>query len=202
MPLWLAARPLLLASRSAVRRAVLEAAGVPVEARPAPIDERGIEAQSGLSQADAVAALLAREKARAAAAGDPDRIVLGADQTLSLGARRFAKPADRAGAREQLCALRGNTHTLHSAIAVVRAGEVVFEHVDAAHLTMRNFSDAFLEAYLDTVGDAATASVGGYQLEGPGIQLLECVEGDHFTVLGLPLLPLLDWLRRAGLLAG
>jgi septum formation protein len=90
---------------------------------------------------------------------------------------------------------------LHSAVAVVRGGAVAFEHVDAAHLVMRDFSDAFLDRYLDTVGDKATASVGGYQLEGAGIQLFERVDGDHFTVLGLPLLPLLDWLRRAGLLA-
>jgi septum formation protein len=128
-------------------------------------------------------------------------MVLGADQTLALGMRRFSKAADRAGARAQLSALRGKTHTLHSAVAVVRDGAIAFEHVDAAHLAMRDFSDQFLDRYLDTVGDKATASVGGYQLEGPGIQLFDRVDGDHFTVLGLPLLPLLDWLRRAGLLA-
>jgi nucleoside triphosphate pyrophosphatase len=97
--------------------------------------------------------------------------------------------------------LHGKTHALHSAVAVVRGGAVAFEHVDAAHLVMRDFSDEFLDRYLDTVGDKAMASVGGYQLEGAGIQLFERVDGDHFTVLGLPLLPLLDWLRRAGLLA-
>jgi septum formation protein len=201
MPLWLDARPLLLASKSAVRRAVLEAAGIPVEVRPAAVDERAIEARAGLAAAAEVAALLAREKAKAAAAADAGRIVLGADQTLALGQRRFDKAADRAGAREQLRALRGQTHTLHSAAALVRSGQVLFECVEAAHLTMRAFSDGFLERYLDTVGDAATASVGGYQLEGPGIQLFERVEGDHFTVLGLPLLPLLAWLRQNGLLA-
>jgi septum formation protein len=201
MPLWLAAQPLVLASKSVARRAVLEAAGVPVEIKPAAIDERAIEAQAGPASADQAASLLAREKARAVAGGNPGRVVLGADQTLALGERRFSKAADRTGAREQLCALRGRTHTLHSALAVVRDDAVLFEHVDAAHLIMRAFSDEFLDRYLDAVGEAATASVGGYQLEGLGVQLFERVEGDHFTVLGLPLLPLLDWLRRAGLLA-
>jgi septum formation protein len=201
MPLWLDARPLVLASQSKARRALLEAAGVAIEVKPASIDERAIEQRAGLPDAGAVAALLAREKAKAGASADPSRLVLGADQTLALGEQRFSKAADRATARAQLAALRGRTHMLHSAVAIVRAGAVVFEHVDAAHLTMRNFGDSFLESYLDAAGDAATASVGGYQLEGLGIQLFERVEGDHFTVLGLPLLPLLQWLRRAGLLA-
>jgi len=201
MSLWLAARPLVLASKSAVRRALLEAAGVPVEIAPADIDERAVEARAGLDDAGMAAALLAREKAKAVAQNHPGRMVLGADQTLALGHRRFSKAPDRAAARDQLMALRGKTHTLHSAVAVVAAGAVVFEHVDAAHLTMRAFSDGFLDRYLDAVGAAATASVGGYQLEGAGIQLFDRVEGDYFTVLGLPLLPLLDWLRRAGHLA-
>ena len=201
MPLWLAARPLVLASKSTARRTLLEAAGIPVEIVPADVDERAVEARAGLNDAEAVAVLLAREKARAVAAKHPNRMVIGADQTLALGERRFSKAADRAGAREQIAALRGKTHTLHSAIAVVAAGAIVFEHVDAARLTMRSFSDDFLEAYLDAVGAAATASVGGYQLEGVGLQLFERIEGDHFTVLGLPLLPLLDWLRRSGDLA-
>ena len=199
MTLW-RAEPLVLASKSAVRRAVLEAAGVPVEVDAGDIDERGIEARSGLTDPGEVAKLLAREKARAVSMTKFGRIVLGADQTLALGAQRFSKAADRAGAREQLRALRGKTHALHSAVAVLRDGAILFEHVGVARLTMRAFSDAFLEGYLDAAGGAATASVGGYQLEGIGAQLFERIDGDHFTVLGMPLLPLLDWLRRANLL--
>jgi septum formation protein len=201
MPLWLGVRPLVLASKSAVRRALLEAAGVVVEVKPPLIDERAIEARAGVAAAGDVAALLARQKARAVSGIDREQMVLGADQTLTLGERRYSKPSDRAGAREQLQALRGRTHTLHSAVAIVQTGTVRFEYVDAARLTMRAFSDEFLESYLNAVGDAALASVGCYQLEGLGVQLFERVEGDHFTVLGLPLLPLLDWLRQAGLLA-
>lgn len=200
MTLWLADRPLVLASKSAVRRTLLQAAGIPVEIQAADIDERAIEAGAGLADPGEVAKLLAREKARAVSLLRPDRVVLGADQTLALGARRFSKAADRAGARAQLAALRGQTHALHSAVAAMRGGEVLFERVEAARLTMRAFSDGFLERYLDTVGDTAMASVGGYQLEGVGLQLFERIEGDHFTILGLPLLPLLNWLRQAGLL--
>ena len=200
MTLWRADLPVVLTSKSAVRRAVLEAAGVPVEVDAAEIDERGIEAGSGLTGPGAVAKLLATEKARAVSIKQSGRIVLGADQTLALGEQRFSKAADRAGAREQLRALRGKTHALHSAVAVLRGGDVLFEHVAVARLTMRAFSDGFLESYLDAVGGAAMSSVGGYQLEGRGAQLFERVDGDHFTVLGLPLLPLLHWLRSEGLL--
>ena len=200
MTLWCADWALVLASRSAVRRAVLEAAGIPVEVDAADIDERAVEARAGLHDPGEVAKLLAGEKARAVSVTKPDRFVLGADQTLALGGRRFSKAADRAGARAQLRELRGKTHTLHAAVAVLRNGEVMYEHVAAARLTMRAFSDEFLESYLDVVGAAAMASVGGYQLEGCGAHLFEHVEGDHFTVLGLPLLPLLQWLRGEGLL--
>jgi nucleoside triphosphate pyrophosphatase len=200
MPLWLAARPLVLASRSTSRRALLEAAGVPVEIHPADIEERAIEAGAGLSGPSEVAALLARAKARAVAAAMPGRLVLGADQTLALETRRFSKPTDRAAAAEQLRALRGRTHALHSALALARGGDIVFEYVAVARLTMRPFTEAFLQSYLDAAGAAVTGSVGAYQLEGIGVQLFERVDGDQPTILGLPLLPLLDWLRGERLL--
>jgi septum formation protein len=201
MPLWLAAVPLVLASRSAVRRSLLEAAGVPVEICPADIDERGVEAGAPLQAPVAIAALLAREKASVIAGRNRGRLILGADQTLSLDGRRFAKPADRAAARAQLRALSGRTHELYSAIAFVQDGTMLFEYVGVARLTMRAVSDRFLNDYLDAVGAAATASVGAYQLEGLGIQLFERLEGDYFTVLGLPLTTALDFLRRHGCLA-
>ena len=201
MPLWLAAVTLVLASRSAVRRKLLEAAGVPVEICPADIDERGVEAGAPLQAPVAIAALLAREKASVIAERNRGRLILGADQTLSLDGRRFAKPADRTAARAQLRALSGRTHELYSAIAFVQDGAVLFEYVGVARLTMRAVSDRFLDDYLDAVGEAATASVGGYQLEGLGIQLFERIDGDYFTVLGLPLTTALDFLRRHRCLA-
>src|ERR1700719_1777914 len=201
MPLWLAAAPLVLASRSAVRRTLLEAAGVPVEICPADIDERGVEAGAPLQAPVAIAALLAREKAALIAERNHGRLVLGADQTLSLDGRRFSKPADRSAARAQLRALSGRTHELYSAIAFVCDDTVLFEYVGVARLTMRAVSERFLDDYLDAVGDAATASVGAYQLEGLGIQLFERLDGDYFTVLGLPLTTALDFLRRHGCLA-
>jgi nucleoside triphosphate pyrophosphatase len=198
MPLWLAGEPLVLASKSASRHAILRDAGIPVAVEPADIDERAIEQRSAKQDAGELAAMLAREKARTVAARRPGRLVLGADQTLALGERRFSKPADRAGARRQLAALRGQTHELHSAVALARGSSVLFEHREVARLTMRSFSDQFLEAYLDAAGAAVTASVGAYQLEKVGIQLFERIEGDHFTILGLPVLPLLEFLRSAG----
>jgi len=200
MALWLADRPLLLASKSASRRALLQAAGIPTEVKPADIDERGIEAKAGLADPGAVASLLAREKAAAISVGQPGRLVLGADQTLALGQRRFSKPADRAAARGQLKMLRGQSHALHSAVAIIRDGEPVFEHCAVARLTMRAFSDEFLESYLDTAGEEVTASVGAYQVEGLGVQLFAHIDGDHSTILGLPLLPVLEALRREGAL--
>lgn len=180
---------------------LLIAAGVPVETCPADLNERGLEAQANLQFAGAVAVLLAREKAMAAAKLRPGRLTLGADQTLALGAERFAKPTDRNAARAQLCALRGRSHELHSAIVFVQDGKVLYEHVDVARMTMRTFSDRFLETYLDTLGQDVTTTVGVYRIEGLGVQLFDRIEGDYFTVLGLPLMQALDFLRRRGCLA-
>ncbi len=199
--LWLAPQPLVLASRSKVRQTLLQQAGIPVEVKPADIDERSVEAAASSQEARAVALLLALEKARATARLHPGRLTLGADQTLALGAERFAKPADRAAARAQLRALAGRTHELHSAIAFVQNDNVLFEHAAVARLTMRPLSDSFLDLYLEAAGTAVTASVGAYQLEGLGAQLFERIDGDYFTVLGLPLIPTLDFLRRCGCLA-
>ncbi len=201
MALWVAAEPLVLASKSTARLALLAGAGIAVEVLAADIDERGIEAKASAKDAGVAAVLLAREKARAVAAQRPGRLVLGADQTLALGARRFSKPADRAAAADQLRDLRGKTHALHSAFAVMRDADVLFEHADVARLTMRMFSDRFLEQYLDLAAEEVTSSVGAYQLEKAGIQLFERIEGDYFTILGLPLLPLMDFLRRERCLA-
>ena len=201
MPLWLADRPLVLASKSEIRRALLADAGIPVDVSPADIDERGIEQCATTRDEGDIAMVLARAKAQAIAARLPGRLVLGADQTLALGERRFSKPADRAAARDQLKALRGQTHELHTAVALARDGAIAFEHREAAGLTMRAFSDGFLESYLDAMGGAVTASVGGYQLEKAGVQLFERIDGDHFVILGLPLVALLAYLRRAGCLA-
>jgi septum formation protein len=189
-------QPLVLASKSDVRGKLLAAAGLRFEIRPAQLDERALEAKAGVSDAAAAARILARAKAEAVSATRAGHLVLGADQTLALGAKRFSKPADQTAAAEQLRSLRGRSHELHSALALVRDGKVLFDCADSARLTMRDFSDKFLDDYLAIAGDAALASVGGYQLEGIGIHLFERVEGDYFTILGLPLLPLLAFLRQ------
>lgn len=200
MPLWLSSDPLVLASRSKVRQKLLAAAGIPIDVSPADLDERELEALSPSQQSAAVATFLASEKALSVELNNPGRLVLGADQLLALDGKRFSKPGDRATARAQLLALSGRTHTLYSAIAFVQNASVLFEHVSTARMTMRLLSDRFLECYLDVVGEAATESVGAYQLEGIGIQLFERVEGEYFTVLGLPLMEVLDFLRQQGYL--
>jgi len=196
MALWLSSQPLVLASRSDIRGKILAAAGLRFEIRPSQVDERAIEAEVKIDDPAAVARHLARAKAAAIASSLPGRAVLGADQTLARGLKRFSKPAGRAAAAEQLRDLRGRTHELHSAIVMVRNETVLFSCVDTARLTMRDFSDRFLEDYLDMAGNAAFNSVGAYQLEGIGIHLFERIDGDYFTILGLPLLPLLAFMRQ------
>lgn len=193
---------LVLASKSAPRRALLEAAGIPLVVDPADIDERAAEAASPKEAArpEGAALLLARAKALEAAKRNTGKIVLGADQTLALGSERFSKPKSRDAAREQLKKFSGKTHALHSGIAVVRDDKVLFETVSSAHLTMHKLTDAFLDGYLEAAGDCVTQSVGAYQLESVGVNLFEKIEGDHFTILGMPLMPLLAYFRKAGMI--
>jgi septum formation protein len=199
--LWAGDTSLILASQSQSRQALLKAAGLDVEAMPADLDERGIQDESGLTDPSAVAALLARAKAKTVAARNDRRIVIGADQTLSLHAHIFGKPVDRADAINHLRQFSGQMHELHSAVAVVRDGETLFEHVSIARMTMRKLSDEAIATYLDAAGDRVMTSVGAYQLEGLGVHLFDRIDGDHFTILGLPLLPLLRFLRSQKLLA-
>lgn len=200
MTIWRGKAPLVLASQSRARQMLLGNAGLSFEAMPADIDERAIQQKSGLLQPGEIAALLAQEKALFISAKMPDRYVVGADQTLALGTRLFSKPAGRPQAAEQLRALAGNTHELHSGVAVAHRGKVLFSDVAIARMTMRRLSDDEIRTYLDAAGEAVTTSVGAYQLEGLGVHLFERIEGDHFTILGLPLLSLLAFLRGQGLL--
>jgi septum formation protein len=200
MSLWLAADPLVLASQSSARRALLEAAGIPLDVVPAAIDERAIE--SSIAGACEAAIALAGAKAEAVAASRPGRLVLGADQILSLDHKRFSKPATLDAARAQLRLLAGRTHELHSALAFVRDGALLFEHSEVVRMTIRPLSSDFIDRYVEAVGEAVTQSVGAYQVEGFGIHLFERIDGDYFAVLGLPLLAALDFLRCEGCLAG
>jgi septum formation protein len=201
MTLWRSDKPLLLASGSASRQMLLREAGIAFEAVPADIDEREIERGLGPKKPGEIAELLATLKAQHIAGHFHLRWILGADQTLSLGEKIFSKPAGRTDAFKQLRQLAGKTHELHSALAMVRHDDVVWRSVTVARLTMRALSDAAINRYLDEAGDKVTTSVGAYQLEGLGVHLFEKIDGDHFTILGLPLLPLLDFLRSQGLLA-
>ena len=200
MTVWRGNDPLILASQSRARQMLLGNAGIRFEAVPADIDERAVQKNSGLTSPGEIAGLLAREKALFVASKNPGRYVIGADQTLALGDRLFSKPSGRAQAAEQLRLLAGNSHALHSAVAVISDGKIVFANVSIARMTMRQLSDNEISAYLDAAGEAVTTSVGAYQLEGFGVHLFERIEGDHFTILGLPLLPLLAFLRSERLL--
>lgn len=201
MSLW-RGEPLVLASKSAPRRALLEAAGIPLVVDPADIDERAAELASPKEAAtpEGAALLLARAKAFETAKRNAGKIVLGADQTLALGNERFSKPKSVDAAREQLRKFSGKTHALHSGIAVVRDNKVLFETVSTARLTMHKLTGAFLDGYLDAAGDRVMQSVGAYQLESVGVNLFEKIEGDHFTILGMPLMPLLSYFRKAGII--
>ncbi len=201
MSLWRGKYPLILASQSRARQALLANAGISLEAVAAEIDERALQQASSRSAPGDIAALLARTKALSVSTRRPGNFVIGADQTLALGTRLFTKPNSRAQAAEQLRTLAGRSHELHSAVAVARDGKVLFESADIARMTMRRLDEAEIEAYLNEAGAAVTSSVGAYQLEALGVHLFERVEGDHFTILGLPLLPLLAFLRSERLLA-
>lgn len=193
---------LVLASGSPTRARLLADAGLAVLVDPAAIDEEEIRAGFRAEGRDAVACAtaLAESKARHVSARHPGALVLGADQILESGGRWLEKPGDLASARAQLKTLRGTRHTLISAAAVAQTGAVIWHVADRAHLTMRSFSDGFLDAYVAAAGAEILDCVGAYRLEDLGAQLFERVDGDFFTVLGLPLLPLLDFLRGHGAL--
>jgi septum formation protein len=194
---------LLLASKSAPRRRMLEAAGVPFEPVEAELDERA--AKEGLAAAGFDARGIAEELAQLKAisvAAAPGDLVLGSDQTLEIDdGSLLSKPADREDARAQLRLMSGRTHELHSAAVVAEGGEAVWWHSDTVVLTMRRLSDGFIDAYVEREFEAIRWSVGCYRIEGPGVQLFERIEGSHFSILGMPLIPLLGYLRERGLIA-
>lgn len=193
---------LVLASGSRIRAELLKNAGLSIEVDPADIDERAVEEpllKAGFSPED-LAQVLAEAKANDVSERRPGNLVIGADQILAFKGERHTKPENMEAARRQLLAFSGKTHELLSAVVISKDGEAIWRHVSIARLTMRNLSPAFVGHYLAQVGDVALSSVGAYQLEGPGVQLFEKIEGDYFTVLGLPLLPLLAELRKLNVL--
>jgi len=195
---------IVLASGSAFRQKMLRDAGVVFRVERSEIDERAVEKTLEGSGADpeTLAQVLAEAKAVDVSEREQGALVIGADQTLSLDDEVFHKPADMEGARRHLLKLSGRTHQLNSAVVIARDGEVVWRHVGVARLTMRDLDPAFIGRHLSNVGEKALASVGAYQIEGEGIQLFEKIEGDTFTIVGLPLLPLLAELRRLGAIDG
>lgn len=194
---------IILASKSAARRAVLEGAGVPFTALGSDVDEDTVK-NAHLARGDgpqAIAASLAAEKALAVSRLHPQDLVIGSDQTLDLDGRLFDKVPDLDAMRARLRLMRGKAHQLHSATAVARGEKVLWSEIRSARLTMRDFSDGFLETYLAEHGAEALSSVGCYRLEAAGVQLFSAIEGDYFTILGLPLMGLLEFLRGEGVLA-
>lgn len=187
--------PLVLASSSPFRRMLMENAGLAFESRAADIDERKIEAGLEGASPDQVALTLAKAKALEVSGHFLGALVIGSDQTMSLGSRVYHKPKTLAEAKENLLSLSNKTHRLNSAIAFARDNQIVWEHVAHADLTVRELNETFVDRYLSRVGEKVYGSVGAYQLEGEGIQLFSRIEGDYFTILGLPMLPLLEKLR-------
>lgn len=199
--LWIPRDPLILASTSPTRRMLLADAGLDVLCIPSEVDERGIESGLAAPSPQELAVQLARMKASAVAMRHPGRVVVGADQVLALGSELLHKPADAAAATSQLMRLSGRTHHLHAAVAIAEGGRVTDTFVETAALTMRSLDAKAIAAYVALAGEArVSASVGAYQLEGLGIHLFERIEGNHTTILGLPMLPLLARLRDRGLL--
>lgn len=195
---------ILLASASRFRKALLDNAGIAVEAAPAAIDERAVELtvdRSGVTPAD-VAQILAEAKATEVSERNPDAWVIGSDQILSLDGQILHKAIDMDEARRRLLRLSGRTHVLDTGVVLARGGETVWRHVSTARMTMRPLTPGFVGRYLSHAGSGVLASVGAYQIEGPGIQLFERIEGDHFTIVGLPMLPLLEALRAHGVIDG
>jgi septum formation protein len=194
--------PIILATASPARRAVLAAAGLAFTSRPAAVDEAAIKAgcqAEGISAGE-TAMLLAEAKAERIARREPEALVIGADQMLVCDGVWYDKPPDLAAARTQLLALRGRPHELVTAMVIWRHGARIWQHLARPRLTMRRFSEAFLDAYLAAEGEAVLASVGAYRLEARGPQLFNAIEGEHSAILGLPLLPLLGFLRQQGVL--
>ena len=194
--------PLVLASSSPFRRMLMQNAGLTFDSRAAEIDEREIEAGLEGASPDAVAVTLAKAKALDVSRHFPGALVIGSDQTMSLGDRVYHKPKSLTEAKESLLSLSGRTHRLNSAIAFARDNAVIWEHVAHADLTVRPLTETFVDRYLASVGEKVYGSVGAYQLEGEGIQLFSNIDGDYFTILGLPMLPLLEKLRALGAIDG
>lgn len=195
---------IILASGSPFRKKLLQNAGVDFETMPAAIDERAVEAPlegSGATPED-IALVLAEAKALDVSAKNPGALVIGSDQTLSLDDTVFHKPADMEAARRHLLKLSGKTHHLNSAVVLVRNGETLWRHVGVARLTMRHLDPAFIGRHLSRVGNMALSSVGAYQIEGEGVQLFDSIDGDYFTIVGLPMIPLLAALRERGAIDG